>query len=58
MRSYPLSVFTLDDKAAAAAEKYAGLRGSDVDALQISFDRTLVEQARKLNAAYTQSTAG
>ena len=51
--SYPLSAFTLDEKGAAAAAKFAELRGSDVDALQIRFDRTMVEQARKLNAAYT-----
>ena len=51
--SYPLSAFTLDDKGAAAAAKFAELRGTDVDALQISFDHTMVEQARKLNAAHT-----
>ena len=51
--SYPLSAFTLDEKAADAAAKYAGLRGSEVDALQIRFDHNMVEQARKLNAAYT-----
>ena len=51
--SYPLSAFTLDDKGAAAAAKFAELRGTDVDALQIRFDHNMVEQARKLNAAHT-----
>jgi ParB/RepB/Spo0J family partition protein len=51
--SYPLTAFELDEKAAAAAAKFAELRGKEVDALEIRFDRDMVEQARKLNAAYT-----
>ena len=51
--TYPLSAFALDDKGTAAAAKYAELRGSAVDALEIRFDREMIEQARKLNAAYT-----
>lgn len=51
--TYPLSAFALDDKGAAAAAKYAELRGTPVDALEIRFDRDMIEQARKLNAAYT-----
>jgi ParB/RepB/Spo0J family partition protein len=51
--SYALSAFTLDDKGAAAAAKFAELRGSEVDALQIRFDHNMVEQAHKLNAAHT-----
>ena len=51
--SYPLSAFTLDEKGQAAAAKFAELRGTTADALEIRFDRDMVEQARKLNAAYT-----
>ena len=51
--SYALSAFTLDDKGAAAAAKFAELRERDVDALEIRFDRDMIEQARKLNVAYT-----
>ena len=51
--TYPLTAFTLDEKAAAAAAKFAELQGTAVDALRIRFDRDMVEQARKLNAAYT-----
>jgi len=51
--TYSLSAFTLDEKGQAAAAKYAELRDTVADALQIRFDRDMIEQARKLNAAYT-----
>jgi hypothetical protein len=50
---YALSTFALDDKQRAAAAKLAELRGTTVDALEVRFDHEAIEQARKLNAAYT-----
>jgi hypothetical protein len=50
---YALSMFALDDKQQAAASKLAELRGTTVDALEVRFDHEAIEQARKLNAAYT-----
>jgi ParB/RepB/Spo0J family partition protein len=52
-RRYALSAFALDDKHQAAAGKLAELRGTTVDALELRWDRDAIEQARKLNAAYT-----
>lgn len=51
-RRYPLSAFTLDDKHRAAAEQLAELQGTTVDALELTFDRDAIEQARKLKAAH------
>ncbi len=50
---YPLGAFALDDKHQAAAEKLAELRGTSVGALELTFGRAAVEQARTLKAAYT-----
>ena len=50
---YALSMFALGDKQRAAAAKLAELRGTTVDALEVRFDHEAIEQARKLNAAYT-----
>ena len=50
---YPVSAFALDDKHQAAAEKLAELRGTSVDALEVTFDRAAIEQARLLQAAHT-----
>jgi hypothetical protein len=50
---YALSAFALDDKHLAAAAKLAELRGTTVEALELHWDHAAIEQARKLNAAYT-----
>jgi len=52
-RRYPLSAFALDDTHQADAAKLAELTGIRVDALQLTFDRAAVEQARQLKAAHT-----
>ena len=51
--AYPLSRFTLSDKARTNLGKIAKLRTDvDVETLTIHFDRTLVEQAATLKAAH------
>ena len=52
-RRYPLSAFALDEETRAAAGKLAELLGKPVDALELHFDRAMVEQARALKAAHT-----
>jgi ParB/RepB/Spo0J family partition protein len=50
---YALSAFSLDDKCQAAAAELAELRAITVDELELCWDHAAIEQARKLNAAYT-----
>jgi hypothetical protein len=50
---YALSAFSLDDKRQAAAAELAELRDITVDELELCWDHAAIEQARKLNAAYT-----